>query len=386
MNRRRATLFLIAGVMLCLLGVAVFFAATPGEVVSQEMGNTQFVGSETCADCHADEYNQHVLHGHNYKLNAVVDGQPPEYPFSEVSEPPAGYTWDDISFVIGGFAWKARFIDLEGYIITGDEDATTQYNFPLIDDRTGDVIIEAGWVPYHAGEVDRPYSCGSCHTSGYNHNPETNMYDLPGLVGQWEEEGIQCEECHGAGSNHLEDPIVFEMRVDRDSEACGACHYRGVEGVVEASGGFVKHHEQYEEITTAPHAGMDCVTCHNPHQSAVYADAEFNPNQGLRSTCTNCHFDQESWVEHDDANVSCTDCHMPPMTASGARNIDLFWADISTHLYQINVDPEAAQFNDETGGVMPYITVEYACKRCHIDNEDFQDVEDIADLAEGYHD
>jgi len=46
-----------------------------------------------------------------------------------VTTPPEGYTWDDITYVIGGYNWKARFIGTEGYIITGDEDATSQYNF-----------------------------------------------------------------------------------------------------------------------------------------------------------------------------------------------------------------------------------------------------------------
>lgn len=55
-----------------------------------------------------------------WKLNKVVDGQSPDYPFTEVPEPPEGYTWDDVTYVIGGYNWKARFIDQNGYIITGD--------------------------------------------------------------------------------------------------------------------------------------------------------------------------------------------------------------------------------------------------------------------------
>lgn len=375
------TIFLVGG-LVCLTGLSLLFLSTANVVESQDQPIAEFVGADSCTECHAAEAAQHELHGHNWKLNAVVDGTPPDYPFTEVPSPPEGYTWDDVSFVIGGSAWKARFIDHDGFIITGDEDATTQYNFPLIDERTGDVIVEENWVAYNPG-TEKPYTCGECHTTGYNHDTDTNMYDMPGLVGQWAEEGIQCEECHGAGSLHVEEPIRVDMRVDRDSEACGQCHYRGAEGVIESKGGFVSHHEQYEEIITAPHAAMDCVTCHNPHQSAVHAEAEINPNQGLRNSCENCHFDQASWAEHDEANVQCTDCHMPPMTASGARNADLLWADVSTHLYQINVDADAPQFSEDGTSVMPYITVEYACTRCHI--EDF-DLETMQEESVGYHD
>ena len=49
--------------------------------------------------------------------------------------------------MIGGYNWKARFIDQNGFIITGDANATTQYNF------ANEVVgNDAHWVPYHAGE------------------------------------------------------------------------------------------------------------------------------------------------------------------------------------------------------------------------------------------
>ncbi|MEN8098525.1 MAG: hypothetical protein ABFQ89_05575, partial [Chloroflexota bacterium] len=101
-------------------------AGTAGE--GAEMMVAQYAGSEACADCHAGVYDLFSKSGHAFKLNPVVDGKPPEYPFTEVPSPPDGYTWDDITYVIGGYNWKARFIDTNGYIITGDENATTQYN------------------------------------------------------------------------------------------------------------------------------------------------------------------------------------------------------------------------------------------------------------------
>ncbi len=97
----------------------------PPGVPGEGVVGAEYVGSATCAGCHEETYNKFILSGHPYKLNKVVDGQPPEYPYSEVLEVPTGYTWDDISYVIGGYNWKARFIDQEGYIITGDADATT---------------------------------------------------------------------------------------------------------------------------------------------------------------------------------------------------------------------------------------------------------------------
>ena len=181
-----------------------------------------FIGSEACAECHQEIYDVFMLSGHPYKLNPVVNGDPPQYPFTELDDPPEGYSWSDISYVIGGYNWKARFIDQNGYIITGeDENATTQYNFYNEELGLGDE-----WVGYHAGEENLPYNCGTCHTTGYS--PIGNQDGLPGLVGTWAFGGIQCEECHGAGSQHAENPIVVRPVVDRDSESCGACHSRVV--------------------------------------------------------------------------------------------------------------------------------------------------------------
>ncbi|MEW6578599.1 MAG: multiheme c-type cytochrome [Chloroflexota bacterium] len=373
-------LFLVsAGIILVALAF-ILGVGRVAPVTAQGDPVPDFVGKEACATCHADIVAQHQLHGHNWKLNRV-EGAAPDYPFTEVPNPPEGYTWDDISFVIGGFAYKARFIDQNGFIITGDADSTTQYNFPLIDARTGEVIVEAGWVPYNAGK-ETPYNCGSCHTTGYNHDPNAHMYDMPGLIGLWEEEGIQCEECHGPGSLHVQNPIRVNMLVDRASEACGQCHYRGAEGVIESKGGFIDHHEQYEEIATAPHAALECIDCHNPHQSVKYAESAVNPNQGMRVNCTSCHFDNKNLEKHEAAGVTCVECHMPPMVASGARSPERLWADVRAHLFQINTDPTAPQFNEDGTAVMPYITVEYACKRCHLGLP----VEAMASIATGYHD
>ena len=82
-------------------------------------GVPQYVGRQTCSECHAEINEVFMKSGHPWKLNKVVDGQPPSYPFTEVPEVPEGYTWDDITYVIGGYNWKARFIGTDGYIITG---------------------------------------------------------------------------------------------------------------------------------------------------------------------------------------------------------------------------------------------------------------------------
>lgn len=128
----RKTLFILIGLM--LLGIALASCAGPAgpagppgpegppgpAAVAEEMPpfGAEYVGSESCAECHEETYDVFMQSGHPYKLSPVVDGQPPEYPFTTVDQLPEGYTWDDISYIIGGYNWKYRFVDKEGYIVT----------------------------------------------------------------------------------------------------------------------------------------------------------------------------------------------------------------------------------------------------------------------------
>ena len=111
--------------------------------------------SDDCAECHNDIYQQWKVSGHPYKLMKGDIAQNRPIPL------PEDHTWDEISYVIGGYKWKSRYMDAEGYIITqgkGDAPGNTQYN-----------MLTDEWVDYHADEPDgtKPYDCGQCHTTGW---------------------------------------------------------------------------------------------------------------------------------------------------------------------------------------------------------------------------
>jgi len=355
-------------------------AGAAGEAGTEGVGFQPpiYVGGDACAECHQDTYDVFTQSGHPYKLTKVVDGVPPEYPFTEVPSPPEGYTWDDVSYVIGGYNWKARFVDLDGYIITGDEDATTQYNFynPNLD--MGD-----NWVGYHAGEVEKPYDCGTCHTTGYS--PEGNQDGLPGMVGTFSEGGVWCEECHGPGSAHVEYPMSFAMDIDRDGAACGDCHFRGAQEEVDASGGFIKHHEQYEELFQSKHITIDCVTCHDPHEGVIQlrkADV-----QTTRTQCENCHSDEAANFKLEFHTNECIECHMPRVTKSALGNPDIFTGDIRTHLMKINPN-QIEQFNEDGSRSLSDLGLNFACRHCHVDGgvASPKTDEELIGAANGMHD
>lgn len=339
-----------------------------------------FIGSEACAECHQEIYDNFIQSGHPYQLNAVVNGEAPQYPFSEVSDPPAGYTWDDISYVVGGYNWKARFIDNNGYIITGaDENATTQYNLDNEDLDLGD-----DWVAYHAGEANLAYDCGTCHTTGYS--PIGNQNGLDGMVGTWAFDGVQCEECHGAGSQHAENPIAVRVSISRDAESCGACHTRGAVDEINAVDGFIQHHDEYETLYQSKHLLLDCVVCHDPHTGVVQLREADLPT--VTTNCKDCHFAQSQYeAGHNDiGGVDCIDCHMPRVIQNAVGDPEMFMGDVRTHV--MSIDPtQIEQFTEDGTVALTQISLNFACRGCHNPDGRAPEVTDEAllSLAVGYH-
>jgi hypothetical protein len=387
-----------------------------------------YIGTSNCVMCHATKVATFVNSAHPYKLNKVVNDTEPTYPFSAISNgfemlkqgvtdntlgTPTSYA--DISYVIGGFGWKARWMDANGYIITGD---AVQYN-----------LINNTMSAYHAGEVDKPYNCGNCHTTGWKHFDETNnpnrQDNLPGIDGTFSQPGIQCESCHGAASTHAQTKLAADItkiataRTTADflaadmaygkPVACSECHTRDGEkdystyvskfttvsgldipgGRIQSSGDpeLIRHHEQYDEILAvnpaSPESGStrtnlssamwNCLTCHNTHTTTVYQDISGDPPgaANLNSDCMVCHptNDPNLAKTFSMKGLTCMNCHMPKMvksaTSTAAVGTGPVLGDIKVHLFKIDMtkDSETEQFSG--GFANPWITKKFACLTCH---------------------
>ncbi len=399
----------------------------------------EYANSSVCAECHTTKYADFIQSGHPFKLNKVADGQIPVYPFSDISgaleriadDDDAGGTiattnptdnslgtplsYADVSYVIGGYGWKARWIDLDGFIVTGSE---TQFN--LADDSM---------VAYNDGSVDKPYNCGNCHTTGWKHFDATNNPNrqdgLPGMDGTFVQDGgIQCESCHGAALLHVvtRDALdVTKVATQRTTAeflaadmaynkpvACGECHTRDGEhdyptfvspfetvsgqtdvlgGRIVASGGFAKHHEQYDEllgidpddVTFTPLGkhlilGVTCNSCHDPHASTKHQLDPTNTSSGpgVKIACTTCHAGVTFSVPAH-ASQDCVGCHMPKTAKSaiktdGALGADTF-GDVRGHIFKIDLtkDPATEQFNLAGTFMKPWLARDFACGTCHAD-------------------
>jgi hypothetical protein len=87
-------------------------------MVTGSVDAANYVGSDQCFSCHTDQFNDWQSSGHPWKIRKAEKARYAKLPL------PPGYSWDEISYVIGGANKKARFIDLEGYIITQAKDGS----------------------------------------------------------------------------------------------------------------------------------------------------------------------------------------------------------------------------------------------------------------------
>lgn len=382
-------------VLFALMGVLVLSAwmltgcsssSDPDEETPPDLA---FVGSETCADCHAgtrelaDVYTPWQESGHPYKVikvegEAPVDAYPShaEFPNDFMLDVPGDYTWDDISYVIGGYGWKMRWIAKDGYIVTGIEN--NQYNFET-----------DSYSNYHFDDPDKskPYDCGRCHTTGWvadedwdtDNDTSDNQDGMMAMAGTFFAGGVHCEECHGMGSQHVYSRD-YEMTVDSSPELCGRCHMRNTDHSIAASSGFIKHHEQYDEWLHSPHAGggnaPDCNACHDPHASVIFDG--YAAGQGVKpeADCESCHVygDNADIASTNHAVETCTVCHMPKASKSAIKHHE-YEGDVTTHIWRINSDPVGktdGMFNAEgnlvleDGEGIAAVTLDFACYSCHI--------------------
>jgi predicted CXXCH cytochrome family protein len=341
----------------------------------------EYVGDQICSGCHYDLSQTYMKSGHPWSLSAITDGKSPTYPFTQITSIPQGYSLKNISYIIGGYFWKAIFVNSQGYLITdapstsGSPNYLNQYNFGNVS-----LGLSPGWISFHSGEAELPFTCGSCHSTGYSN--AGNQDNLPGIAGTWAQPGVRCERCHGPGSLHATNPTGIHMLINLDSGLCSECHKYVPTPSLVVKNGFIQHGDQYGDLSQSKHQMLDCLTCHDPHSGVV--QLKLAGQQTTKLLCQDCHW-QEAQFQNNPSHVSqkigCTDCHMPHLIQSGSANTQGFTGDMPTHV--VAIDPrKISQFNQDGTLASGQISLDYACRHCHGMTK--SDAELLA-AASGYH-
>lgn len=375
--------------------------------VSAATETGHFVGTQTCLTCHTDKAT-FLETGHNFKLSKIENGEAPQFPFSSLegsvellygADNSAGTpnSWDEVSYVIGGYYRTAMYLDSNGYILSGTGVRA------ILPENGEDFSIDhiSGYAP--GGEPDsHPFDCGHCHTTGWkDYTPDSplnpNHQDgLVGIDGTFEMTGIQCEACHGAGSKHIKslsaddidriakgrytsDLLQTDMAFGK-AITCAECHSKKTNRKFPT---FISEHNQDfggDSIggRTIPYdiggrvagdalLGMDadtgeitgkkqdmaCHTCHNPHQSKINDDQPGHENAMVKQ-CVDCHYDKPFTPELEVHSfvAKCESCHMPN----------------NKHFFRINLEYPASSpenFSKDGKYVQPWNTSKDSCSSCH---------------------
>ena len=228
-------------------------------------GTPTYLNSTTCSKCHKAKYDNWTNTMHRVMLTKNTSGA-----LMNLTVPDElNWTTTNVSYMIVGKT-SFRYLNENGTF------------FKKYD------VINQTFASYSGN-----YSCGGCHTTGYNATGG-NQSNLSGIIGTWEEEGITCENCHGPGGNG------HNVTVYTKGEDCIRCHYgasrqgpamtnKHALGPAEESTNpsCTQCHSPYNRYIGAPESTGDatnitCLVCHNPHSTTdnqygqILADSSFN--------------------------------------------------------------------------------------------------------------
>ena len=213
--------------------------------------------------------------------------------------------------------------------------------------------------------------CFPCHTVGYGTSSGfVSATSTPQLT------SVQCEVCHGPGSNHVADPNGSSLDKRFDSAFCGVCH-QSCHGLCGAD-----HHPQFEQWQESKHAAAlndlwndpdaadDCLQCH----ATDYRLAPVGQKPGIWDVqysveCVACHAPMGS------ANVGqlrlpprllCADCHtmqgaLPPDTPKQPQSEVLH----STGGYWLDGSAMTTPYTEHWWGIPD------ECATCHVYKEPY---------------
>ncbi|MDH4454205.1 MAG: tetratricopeptide repeat protein [Verrucomicrobiota bacterium] len=343
--------------------------AEPFVMPDEKATFAQYAGSESCKECHADQFTKWLSSHHGLaerKPDAKLDGPAfvPTRSFQHGSQTTeTRKTKSDYELIALGFGDKITPYRVERVI---GHDPLRQF---LVDGGNGRLqAMEAcldpnknEWFNVYGNEDRKPgewghwtgrgmvwnQMCATCHNTRLrkNYDAATDSYKTT-----MAEMSVSCESCHGPMKPHNEwqranrgvkgDPTLVKWSRDQHIENCAGCHARRGEitGDFVPGESFWDHYhltitdqsdtfypdgqirdENYEFSSffssRMHHAGVRCMDCHDMHSMKTIL-----PGNQL---CLRCHTpggfpnapvimpEAHSFHQSDSTGNQCINCHMP---------------------------------------------------------------------------
>ncbi len=189
------------------------------------VNGAHYVGSQACRSCHQDIYDRWSK---TRMANIVRDPKTHADAFAAdptTAPPELRFDKNDVAFVYGSH-WKQRYFKRSGDTYVP---LTAQFNLDTKQWSKYHVADNQDWwaklYPDPAGDNSaRPTGplCDGCHSVNYNIDTKQ--------VSEW---NVGCEQCHGAGSAHVADPVKATIlnparqNYVQANDTCIQCHSQG---------------------------------------------------------------------------------------------------------------------------------------------------------------
>ena len=344
-----------------MISCIAFLTLAIASALSAQRGGDDgaYIGSESCARCHAAQYAAQAATGHARSLHKAASHpliasvlsaeeltRPPNFQFRfqllqehlRVKAHDGQNLMDiPVDWAFGAGDQAVTFVSridenwyLEHYYsfyaATGRMAPTAGHS-----GLRPKTLPEAMGLPYKTSDPETGIrGCFECHSTG-----PLRVDTRSGL--QPLETGVRCESCHGAGRAHAaaaasgsperaRQTILNPKRFSATAlnEFCGRCHRPpGASGAaIDWSYSWnVRHQPVYfSQSKCVERSGgkLSCFTCHEPHQPLQKSSAVYNER------CLGCHAD----VHKGDNRRNCIDCHMPRVSPQPALRFTNHWIGI----------------------------------------------------------
>ena len=354
----------------------------PDKIYLNHNDSVQYVGKETCKQCHSEIYNSFMQTGmgqsfsHATKTKSVLDENNNPLIYDENKNLYYQPIWKKDSLYIMEFRLNKydtihKLIQKIDYVI-GSGQHTNSHIFSI-----NGYLHQAPYTFYtQEGKGDLPpgyengnnsrftreigLECMSCHNAYPSHveNSINQYHSVP--------DGIDCERCHGPGEIHVKEKLSgniidtskyidytivnpAKLSSSLQFDICRRCHLQGtsvlqngknwndfIPGTVlsETIDTYIPRYENDESFIMASHVdrlqqsdcfkvgGVSCISCHNPHKSVTTLD-----NNYFNNKCISCHTDCRKTPK----NTDCISCHMPKSSSIDIPHVSITDHKISVH-------------------------------------------------------
>ena len=399
---------------LVLIALAFLACERKGDESEQlQVTGWQLVGSQVCADCHQDTYNDFMQTGMGRSFGAVnPERLPKAMKFGKtVYDAKRDFYYSaslrNGKMVMREFRLRGNEVAYEQERSAAFQIGSSNHTVSFVENHSG-YLFEMPLTWYSKKQLwdlspgyrennqrfDRPINstCINCHNAPMPVTKQTeNHYERV-------EQGISCETCHGPGSYHVEagrkgrfktvnvqQTIKNTARESREiqMDMCQRCHLEGfsvwndgVEPSMVSPGSRLHSYKavfvgtntrgQESDFRIAAQAdrlkeskcfqksgSMVCTTCHDPHQnSKQIGTAVFNQK------CQSCHGAEKHQMvcslknKKADVANNCTSCHMRTGETSDIPHV-LF----TDHYIRKNIEAGRKSNRKEPEGVMSFVPV-----------------------------